>query len=51
MTVWLPFSFFCFISSSSTEPSEEALVDLSDVLNTDPDILGMLGKPSGDSGA
>lgn len=51
MTVWLPFSFFCFISSSSTEPSEEPLVDLSDVLNTDPDILGMLGKPSGDSGA
>uniref|UniRef100_H3DCP4 [histone H3]-lysine(4) N-methyltransferase n=1 Tax=Tetraodon nigroviridis TaxID=99883 RepID=H3DCP4_TETNG len=31
------------------QPSEEPLVDLSDVLNTDPDILGMLGKPSGDS--
>lgn len=52
MTVWLSFSFFFpFYSSSSTEPSEEPLVDLSDVLNTDPDILGMLGKPSGDSGA
>ncbi|KAM6948736.1 histone-lysine N-methyltransferase 2C [Aplochiton taeniatus] len=28
----------------------EPLVDLSDVLNTDTDILGMLGKTSGDSG-
>ncbi|XP_077470695.1 histone-lysine N-methyltransferase 2C isoform X2 [Stigmatopora argus] len=32
------------------QTSEEPLVDLSDVLNTDADILGMLGKPSGDSG-
>ncbi|XP_073347708.1 histone-lysine N-methyltransferase 2C isoform X3 [Pagrus major] len=31
------------------QTSEEPLVDLSDVLNTDADILGMLGKPSGDS--
>lgn len=37
--------------SSSTETSEEPLVDLSDVLNTDADIFGMLGKPSSDSGA
>lgn len=35
----------------STETAEEPLVDLSDVLNTDADILGMLGKPSSDSGA
>ncbi|XP_047187758.1 histone-lysine N-methyltransferase 2C isoform X3 [Scophthalmus maximus] len=32
------------------QSSEEPLVDLSDVLNTDADILGMLGKPSNDSG-
>ncbi|XP_057712545.1 histone-lysine N-methyltransferase 2C isoform X1 [Corythoichthys intestinalis] len=32
------------------QTSEEPLVDLADVLNTDADILGMLGKPSGDSG-
>ncbi|XP_068197773.1 histone-lysine N-methyltransferase 2C [Antennarius striatus] len=32
------------------QASEEPLVDLSDVLNTDADILGMLGKPSNDSG-
>lgn len=45
-------SFFCFLFfSPSTEASEEPLVDLSDVLNTDADILGMLGKPSSDSGA
>ncbi|XP_041659164.1 histone-lysine N-methyltransferase 2C isoform X2 [Cheilinus undulatus] len=31
------------------QTSEEPLVDLSDVLNTDADILGMLGKPSSDS--
>ena len=47
--------FFLFFVSSffspSTETSEEPLVDLSDVLNTDADILGMLGKPSSDSGA
>ncbi|XP_068605247.1 histone-lysine N-methyltransferase 2C-like [Brachionichthys hirsutus] len=30
--------------------SEEPLVDLSDVLNSDADILGMLGKPISDSG-
>ncbi|KAM8728163.1 histone-lysine N-methyltransferase 2C isoform 1-T1 [Acanthopagrus schlegelii] len=35
---------------SAGQTSEEPLVDLSDVLNTDADILGMLGKPSGDSG-
>ncbi|XP_035527327.1 histone-lysine N-methyltransferase 2C isoform X8 [Morone saxatilis] len=32
------------------QTSEEPLVDLSDVLNSDADILGMLGKPSSDSG-
>ncbi|KAM3604228.1 uncharacterized protein V6R79_008192 [Siganus canaliculatus] len=31
------------------QSSEEPLVDLSDVLNTDADILGMLGKPASDS--
>ncbi|XP_035527324.1 histone-lysine N-methyltransferase 2C isoform X5 [Morone saxatilis] len=31
------------------QTSEEPLVDLSDVLNSDADILGMLGKPSSDS--
>ncbi|XP_051258950.1 histone-lysine N-methyltransferase 2C isoform X5 [Dicentrarchus labrax] len=41
-------------TSLSTRPaggqtSEEPLVDLSDVLNSDADILGMLGKPSSDS--
>lgn len=52
-----PFGFlflffsFLFFFSPSTEASEEPLVDLSDVLNTDADILGMLGKPSSDSGA
>ncbi|XP_044224947.1 histone-lysine N-methyltransferase 2C isoform X3 [Thunnus albacares] len=35
---------------SAAQTSEEPLVDLSDVLNTDADILGMLGKPSSDSG-
>lgn len=50
MTFWFS-SYFCFIFSPSTETSEEPLVDLSDVLNTDADILGMLGKPSSDSGA
>lgn len=50
------FGFLSFFVSSffpppSTETSEEPLVDLSDVLNTDADILGMLGKPSSDSGA
>nr|XP_057922363.1 histone-lysine N-methyltransferase 2C isoform X2 [Doryrhamphus excisus] len=34
----------------AAQTSEEPLVDLADVLNTDADILGMLGKPSGDSG-
>lgn len=42
--LFLPFSPF-------TEASEEPLVDLSDVLNTDADIFGMLGKPSSDTGA
>lgn len=52
MTVWFSFFFFCFLFfCPSTEASEEPLVDLSDVLNTDADILGMLGKPSSDSGA
>lgn len=46
------FFLFClFLPSPSTEASEEPLVDLSDVLNTDADILGMLEKPSSDSGA
>ncbi|XP_053186101.1 histone-lysine N-methyltransferase 2C isoform X3 [Scomber japonicus] len=35
---------------AAAQTSEEPLVDLSDVLNTDADILGMLGKPSSDSG-
>ncbi|XP_050925963.1 histone-lysine N-methyltransferase 2C isoform X2 [Lates calcarifer] len=35
---------------TAAQTSEEPLVDLSDVLNTDADILGMLGKPSNDSG-
>ncbi|XP_063317743.1 histone-lysine N-methyltransferase 2C-like isoform X2 [Pelmatolapia mariae] len=35
---------------AAAQTSEEPLVDLSDVLNTDADILGMLGKPSNDSG-
>ncbi|XP_055007326.1 histone-lysine N-methyltransferase 2C isoform X1 [Boleophthalmus pectinirostris] len=34
----------------AAEASEEPLVDLSDVLNSDADILGMLGKTSSDSG-
>lgn len=53
MIFWFSFFlFFCFfLFSPSTETSEEPLVDLSDVLNTDADILGMLGKPSSDSGA
>lgn len=34
----------------AAQTSEEPLVDLSDVLNTDADILGMLGKTSSDSG-
>lgn len=47
------FPFFPpFISfPSSAETTEEPLVDLADVLNTGADILGVLGKPSGDSGA
>ncbi|XP_037132980.1 histone-lysine N-methyltransferase 2C isoform X4 [Syngnathus acus] len=41
----------CLPSGALAEQtSEEPLVDLSDVLNTDADILGMLGKPSSDSG-
>uniref|UniRef100_A0A4W5P261 Uncharacterized protein n=1 Tax=Hucho hucho TaxID=62062 RepID=A0A4W5P261_9TELE len=32
------------------QPSEEPLMDLSEVLNTDADLLGMLGKQTGDSG-
>ncbi|XP_060900714.1 histone-lysine N-methyltransferase 2C isoform X1 [Labrus mixtus] len=36
--------------SPAAQTSEEPLVDLSDVLNTDADILGMLGKPGSDSG-
>ncbi|KAG7526834.1 histone-lysine N-methyltransferase 2C-like isoform X3 [Solea senegalensis] len=35
---------------TAAQTSEEPLVDLSDVLNTDADILGMLGKSSNDSG-
>ncbi|XP_056148692.1 histone-lysine N-methyltransferase 2C [Lampris incognitus] len=35
---------------AEAQTSEEPLVDLCDVLNTDADILGMLGKPSSDSG-
>ncbi|XP_061588310.1 histone-lysine N-methyltransferase 2C isoform X1 [Cololabis saira] len=35
---------------TAAQTSEEPLVDLSDVLNTDADILGVLGKPSSDSG-
>lgn len=50
--VFFLFLFFCsFFFPASTETSEEPLVDLSDVLNTDADILGMLGKPSNESGA
>ncbi|XP_062260006.1 histone-lysine N-methyltransferase 2C isoform X1 [Platichthys flesus] len=37
-------------SYGSADSSEEPLVDLSDVLNTDADIFGMFGKPSNDSG-
>ncbi len=51
LTVWFCFLFCFFLFFPSTETSEEPLVDLSDVLNTDADILGMLGKPSSDSGA
>lgn len=40
----------CLHVFSSTEPSEEPLVDLSEVLNTDADLLRMLGKQTGDSG-
>lgn len=49
----LVFFLFLFLPfpPPSTETSEEPLVDLSDVLNSDADILGMLGKPSSDSGA
>ncbi|XP_074545267.1 histone-lysine N-methyltransferase 2C isoform X4 [Halichoeres trimaculatus] len=36
--------------AAAAQTSEEPLVDLSDVLNSDADILGMLGKPSSDSG-
>ncbi|XP_033960540.1 histone-lysine N-methyltransferase 2C isoform X2 [Pseudochaenichthys georgianus] len=35
---------------AAAQTSEEPLVDLSDVLNSDADILGMLGKSSSDSG-
>ncbi|KAM8849363.1 histone-lysine N-methyltransferase 2C isoform 8-T8 [Spinachia spinachia] len=35
---------------ATAQTAEEPLVDLSDVLNTDGDILGMLGKPSSDCG-
>lgn len=48
------FSFSFFVSRPFlpfTEPTEEPLVDLSDVLNSGADILGVLGKPSSDSGA
>ncbi|XP_062285762.1 histone-lysine N-methyltransferase 2C isoform X4 [Scomber scombrus] len=38
------------VRPAAAQTSEEPLVDLSDVLNTDADILGMLGKPSSDSG-
>ena len=34
----------------STETSEEPLVDLSDVLSSDTDLLGMLGKSATDHG-
>ncbi|XP_038573921.1 histone-lysine N-methyltransferase 2C isoform X5 [Micropterus salmoides] len=37
------------VRPAAAQTSEEPLVDLSDVLNTDADILGMLGKPSSDS--
>lgn len=49
----LVFFLFCLFvfPPPSTETSEEPLVDLSDVLNSDADILGMLGKSSSDSGA
>ncbi|TNN45798.1 Histone-lysine N-methyltransferase 2C [Liparis tanakae] len=36
--------------AAAAQTSEEPLVDLSDVLNTDADILGMLGKQGSDSG-
>ncbi|XP_028327720.1 histone-lysine N-methyltransferase 2C isoform X3 [Gouania willdenowi] len=36
--------------TSAAQPCEEPLVDLCDVLNTDADILGMLGKASSESG-
>ncbi|XP_007559463.1 histone-lysine N-methyltransferase 2C isoform X1 [Poecilia formosa] len=35
---------------AAPQTTEEPLVDLADVLNTGADILGVLGKPSGDSG-
>ncbi|XP_037837713.1 histone-lysine N-methyltransferase 2C isoform X3 [Kryptolebias marmoratus] len=35
---------------AAAQPTEEPLVDLSDVLNSGADILGVLGKPSSDSG-
>ncbi|XP_016897904.1 histone-lysine N-methyltransferase 2C isoform X2 [Cynoglossus semilaevis] len=37
-------------TAAHNETSEEPLVDLSDVLNTDADLLGMLGKSSNDPG-
>lgn len=40
-----------FLLLQSTETSDEPLVDLADVLNSDADILGMLGKSSSESGA
>ncbi|RVE61909.1 hypothetical protein OJAV_G00175270 [Oryzias javanicus] len=37
-------------SGATAETSDEPLVDLADVLNSDADILGMLGKSSSESG-
>lgn len=49
---YLVFCLFLFLPFPPfADSSEEPLVDLSDVLNTDADILGMLGKPSSDTGA
>nr|XP_015812352.2 histone-lysine N-methyltransferase 2C isoform X2 [Nothobranchius furzeri] len=36
-------------AAAAPQPAEDPLVDLSDVLNSGADILGALGKPSGDS--
>lgn len=51
VTLWFSFVFPFISFPSSAETTEEPLVDLADVLNTGADILGVLGKPSGDSGA